>query len=638
MIDPRGPGAFGLRAPRWWGNIAWLGGSFLTTRETHVRVPSPLRPGPRRGAPRADRRLGARYQFNYTFVSPLAVIGRVPARARVLRRVAERRRGPRHSSASPTASSWKARRATPSSYGASTSLLTEAKGCWGCGTVPRRGARDRRRRAEVHRPCATALATRPTDLAAYADLFRAIGLPPIASGMGDDTLFAHMRVAGPNPVMLKRVVRGSTTGSHSSPRPSSPASSLAISLAAAAAGGASVPRRLRGTRAASNGAPTRTTFVKYLYAPLALFVTDRITRHLHPVAIRCKQTPAPDNPIFTPDDGHNWRIAKTVVEIADGNFHEAVTHLARTHLLIEPFVVCTYRQLAPNHPLFVFLAPHFEGTLAINEAAWQHLIANKGAADQLFGGSIEARRAFGQWPSGATCSMRASAVPGKAVAARARGQHRDAAHISVPRRRPTVLGRDPRMGECALPRALLTRRTQKVQADGELLKAWMGEIGSVNGGRVSGFGPARRRPDARVPDRRSHDDPVHVQRTARGGELPAVRRDVELPPGDAGLAGYSPAPTSKTRLRPTRDPPRDVPRPWTWPNSRWNSDICSGRSTTRRSVSTPRLFPRPCVADPLARFQARSRSTPAGRSPAGNATRVPYTTLAPTGIPQSINI
>ena len=27
----------------------------------------------------------------------------------------------------------------------------------------------------------------------------------------------------------------------------------------------------------------------------------------------------PENPIFTPNDGWNWQIAKTFVEIADGN-------------------------------------------------------------------------------------------------------------------------------------------------------------------------------------------------------------------------------------------------------------------------------------------------------------------------------
>jgi hypothetical protein len=129
---------------------------------------------------------------------------------------------------------------------------------------------------------------------------------------------------------------------------------------------------------------------KYLAAPLALFVVNKATGRLQPVAIQCHQRPGPDNPVFTPRDGWNWTIAKTFVEIADGNVHEALTHLGRTHLSMEPFVVSTYRQLAGNHPLHLLLQPHFEGTLAINEAAWRHLIASRGAVEKLFSASLPA--------------------------------------------------------------------------------------------------------------------------------------------------------------------------------------------------------------------------------------------------------
>ncbi|HMF13291.1 MAG TPA: hypothetical protein VKE94_13330, partial [Gemmataceae bacterium] len=39
----------------------------------------------------------------------------------------------------------------------------------------------------------------------FAAVFRAIGLPPIASDYHDDSVFAEMRVAGPNPIMIRRV-------------------------------------------------------------------------------------------------------------------------------------------------------------------------------------------------------------------------------------------------------------------------------------------------------------------------------------------------------------------------------------------------------------------------------------------------
>ncbi len=39
----------------------------------------------------------------------------------------------------------------------------------------------------------------------FRNLFRTIGLPPVASDFGDDRAFAWLRVAGPNPVMLRRL-------------------------------------------------------------------------------------------------------------------------------------------------------------------------------------------------------------------------------------------------------------------------------------------------------------------------------------------------------------------------------------------------------------------------------------------------
>ena len=135
-------------------------------------------------------------------------------------------------------------------------------------------------------------------------------------------------------------------------------------------------------------------YQKFLYAPLALFAVDKASRELMPVAIQCEQTPGDENPVLTPQsDRYNWLIAKTVVEVADANYHEAITHLGRTHLFVEPFVLATRRQLAPNHPLSQLLRPHFKGTLAINFAAHESLVSDGGAVDKLASGTIESTRA-----------------------------------------------------------------------------------------------------------------------------------------------------------------------------------------------------------------------------------------------------
>ena len=114
---------------------------------------------------------------------------------------------------------------------------------------------------------------------------------------------------------------------------------------------------------------------------------------LLPIAIQCRQNPnETDNPIFTPKDGVAWEMAKTTVQIADFNYHELITHLGATHLVIEPFVVTTHRQLAANHPVKRLLLPHFEGTILINWGAQASLVADGGPFDEMFAGTMHSNR------------------------------------------------------------------------------------------------------------------------------------------------------------------------------------------------------------------------------------------------------
>jgi len=48
--------------------------------------------------------------------------------------------------------------------------------------------------------------------------------------------------------------------------------------------------------------------------------------------------------IFTLVDGWAWQLVKTVVQVADFNHHELISHLAQTHLILDPVTVCTHRQ------------------------------------------------------------------------------------------------------------------------------------------------------------------------------------------------------------------------------------------------------------------------------------------------------
>lgn len=222
----------------------------------------------------------------------------------------------------------------------------------------------------------------------FDDLFRLLALPPLSAGWDDDLQFARMRVAGPNPLMIKRLTAAD-------PRfPVTDAMWKAAlgdtdSLDAAMSEGRAYLADYKDLDGAPNGA---TPVQKFSAAPLALFGVPpqgAADRALRPVAVQCGQTPGHSTPIFTPQDGGAWRVAKLIVQVADGNMHELVAHLGRTHLVLEPFAIATPRTLPPQHPLRVLLDPHLVGTLPINQAAVSNLIAPGGPVDKLLASSIE---------------------------------------------------------------------------------------------------------------------------------------------------------------------------------------------------------------------------------------------------------
>ena len=233
-------------------------------------------------------------------------------------------------------------------------------------------------------------------LAEFDLLYPELDRPAIALRWQEDRVFAHMRVAGPNPTVLHRV-----EGQLPEHFPVDEAvfaraglTEEGDSLAAALAEG----RAYLADYAALEGleAGTFPECVKYVSAPLALFVVPPRScsdRALRPVAIQCQQRPGPDNPVWTPADGHAWLQAKLAVQTADGNIHQAITHLAHTHLLMEAVTLAARRQLSERHPLAHLLEPHIEGTLYINEQAELELMAEGGGVDYILSGSIEASRA-----------------------------------------------------------------------------------------------------------------------------------------------------------------------------------------------------------------------------------------------------
>jgi arachidonate 15-lipoxygenase len=224
----------------------------------------------------------------------------------------------------------------------------------------------------------------------YNQVFQFISLPAISQNFREDSEFAALRVAGSNPLTIERM---KTLDER---LPITDEQYRAVigtqdTLDAALADGRLYLADYSAFDGAENG--SFPAGQKFNYAPLALFAVPPGGRSLVPVAIQCGPRPGTDNPIFLPHDGDKWFMAKSIVQVADTNVHQAASHLGQTHLFIEPFVIATHNQLSRTHPLFLLLTPHFEGTLAINEGALS-LLASRGLVDLLLASSIDQSRVF----------------------------------------------------------------------------------------------------------------------------------------------------------------------------------------------------------------------------------------------------
>ena len=233
-------------------------------------------------------------------------------------------------------------------------------------------------------------------LARYKALYRLLPLPSDSPQPHSDELFAHWRVAGPNPMLLKRV------GSLPAHFPLTEAQ-----YAKATGGGDTLAAALSQKRAylldhvelgsMAPSAPTHKalTGVSHNHAPMALFVVPPGGRALMPVAIQCGQSPV-GRPMFlrasSPDSAEywGWQMAKTVVQTADFCYHEMFTHLGRTHLVSEACCVATHRCLPSSHPLHALLVPHFEGDLWVNLLAALIIMSPGTFGDIILGPPLQA--------------------------------------------------------------------------------------------------------------------------------------------------------------------------------------------------------------------------------------------------------
>jgi arachidonate 15-lipoxygenase len=465
----------------------------------------------------------------------------------------------------------------------------------------------------------------------YKDLFKTLPLPPIANTFQDDTVFADMRVAGSNPLVIARL----TAPLDKFPMTNEQFQSVmgsADSLAAALDEGRVYIADYGALDWMVDG--SWLSYQKYLWAPIAMFAVPSGTGpegHLQAVAIQAGQHPGPSNPIvLRPPAGSSspaWDKAKTAVQIADGNHHEAVSHLGQTHLVVEAFVMTTENRLA-GHPIAKLLEPHFEGTLFINNAAQSALMAPGGTVDAILGGTIDSSRVAAVKGAQAVLFDFAASSPPERLAARGVDNRQQLPYYPY---RDVALPIWQAILGWTTDYAAAIYASETAPAGDARLQQWVAELTSHEGGRVRNVGTLV-------------EGVEKIETRTRLAKILAIiiftasaqHSAVNFPQASImsfapamPLAGYAPLPSEVAWL--SMLPPLDQAL------TQLNVGTLLGSvHYTRLGAYDDDHFADPNIRVALARFQAALAAIETNMKNSGLAQTYPY--LLPSLVPQSINI
>ncbi|MEB3180769.1 MAG: lipoxygenase family protein [Nostocaceae cyanobacterium] len=229
------------------------------------------------------------------------------------------------------------------------------------------------------------------ELEEYQDLLPLLPKPNVIKHYKTDACFAEQRLSGANPPAIRRIDQlpeNFLVNNHHFQQATGAEKTLDAALKEGKLYLLDYPE-LFGIKGG-----TFQNMQKYMPKPQALFYwhsnSNKNSGSLMPVAIQIHNESGGDNLIYTPNDEHlDWFLAKTCVQIADGNHQELGSHFAHTHAVMAPFAVVTARQLGANHPISLLLKPHFRFMLFDNDLGRRYFLQPGGPVDDFMAGTLQ---------------------------------------------------------------------------------------------------------------------------------------------------------------------------------------------------------------------------------------------------------
>lgn len=77
-----------------------------------------------------------------------------------------------------------------------------------------------------------------------------------------------------------------------------------------------------------------------------------------------------------------WVQMRMTFNMLEAQYHESITHLGFTHMLMDGVSVCMHRTLSDRHPIYKLLLPHFQYMHAINKTARESLLQKGGYVEK----------------------------------------------------------------------------------------------------------------------------------------------------------------------------------------------------------------------------------------------------------------